>query len=99
MSRQTAHAVNQAGAKLAGITPPAKLADAHAAYAAVWPTDAATYTDVARALAHHDQPDWGDINTRLQQTQSAVTQYRMAVIAYAARNHLKLPPWVRHIGV
>jgi hypothetical protein len=95
--RRTAHAVNQVGVKLAAITPPEELAEAHAPYAAGWFIDGATYTDLATELTHHDQPDWGDFNTRFRQTEEAVTHYRMALTAYAAKYHLKLPPWVQHI--
>jgi hypothetical protein len=84
--------------KLARIVPPPELARAHAAFAAVWRMDGATYSDLASVLAHHDYLDWDVFNARFRQADASVSRYRLALIAYAAKYHLKLQPWVRKIG-
>ena len=97
-SRRTAFTVTQVADKLARIVPPGELARVHAAYAAIWRADAATYTDLASVLGHHDFLDWDLYNSRFRQDDRAVSRYRLALIAYASKHNLRLPPWVRTIG-
>jgi hypothetical protein len=88
--------------ELAGLVPPAEIARAWADYVAGIDTEARV---LARMADNAKQKDEAAINAwpstevpELQRAGNKTSAFRLALIAYAAKNGLKLPVWAKKIG-
>jgi hypothetical protein len=83
---------------LAAIVPPVGLRPVYRAYVAGYRTDALIASDLAAALRSHTYLNWDTFDARYNASAEPVTRFRIALIQYAAVNHLRLPRWVHSIG-
>jgi len=88
--------------ELAAMVPPAALARPWAGYVAGIDTQGrllASMADDARRKDAAAINGWNStVVPELHRTADKTNGFRLALIAYAAKNHLKLPAWARKIG-
>jgi hypothetical protein len=97
-ARHTARLLRRIGDRMSAIVPPRPLTRAHLAYAGVWRADGLITADIASVLRQHGYVNWDVYTARFNRTTNSVIGYRVALIAYTAKQHLHLPRWVHTIG-
>ncbi len=98
VARHTAKQLRTIGDRMSAIVPPSPLTRAHLAYARSWRDDGLITADIASVLRQHGFLNWNTYNARFNRSLQPVSAYRVALIAYGAKNHLHLPKWVHTIG-
>jgi hypothetical protein len=88
--------------ELAALVPPAALARPWAGYVAGIDTQGRLLTSMADDARRKDAAAINGWNStvvpELHRTADKTNGFRLALIAYAAKNHLKLPAWAKKIG-
>jgi hypothetical protein len=88
--------------ELAALVPPAALARAWAGYVAGIDSEARVLGRMAGDAKRQDSAAinaWSSVEVpELQRAGNKTSAFRLALIAYAARNGLKLPGWAKKIG-
>lgn len=88
----------RAADELAAIPAPAGLEHVYLAYVDSYRTGGITDQDFAAQLDSHESFTWSTFDSQWTAHEAPVTRFRIALIEYAAVNHLTLPRWVRTIG-
>jgi hypothetical protein len=97
-TRQAARNEKHAADKLAAIPAPVPLERAYLAYAGSYRSDGLIDDGFAAQLTSQQSFAWSTFDTQWTAREAPVTRFRIALIEYAAVNHLTLPRWVHNIG-
>lgn len=84
--------------ELAAIQPPAQLRRAYLAYVDTYRQAGEIDAAFASQLASRQSFSWQTWYDNWDAEQVPVTRFRIALIAYAAANHIPLPAWAHRIG-
>jgi hypothetical protein len=98
-NRAEAKQENRVVDELAAIPAPTGLEGVYIAYVASYRADAQIDSDFAAArLASGQSFAWSTFESRWTAREAPMTRSRIALIQYAAQNHLSLPRWVHNVG-
>ena len=98
VNRKAGKIARQDADELAAIQPPAQLRRAYLAYVDTYRQAGEIDAAFASQLASKQSFSWQTWNNKWDAEQVPVTHFRIALIAYAAANHIPLPAWAHRIG-
>jgi hypothetical protein len=97
-TRRAANGEKHAADELAAIAAPAALEHVYLAYVDSYRGLGLADAGFASQLESHEGFTWSTFKSQWSTHEAPVTRFRIALIEYAAVNHLSLPRWVHTIG-
>jgi hypothetical protein len=88
----------RAADKLAALQAPKPVERVYLSYVGSYRAAGLTDSELAYTLHQQQSFSWVSFNSQWNAQGAPVTKFRVALIAYAAANHLRLPRWVHTIG-